>query len=123
MSSVTNLFVDEALRTEEHPGVLFRPGPAGRRAGLIGGPDVWQVIDTLLTVRDDDPNLAEDALVTATSEAIGLPEFHVRTAVRYYAAYRSEIDEWITANREAAAQGEARWLAEQKVLRGRTRVP
>ena len=122
MSSMTNLFVDEALRAEEHPGVTFHPGPAGRRAGLIGGPDVWQVIDTLLTVRDDDPGLADEALVDATSEAMGLPEFQVRIAVRFYAAYRSEIDEWITANREAATQGEARWLAEQELLRGRNRA-
>jgi hypothetical protein len=48
MSSVTNLFVDEALRAEEHPGITFRPGPTGRRAGIVGGPDVWEVIDTLL---------------------------------------------------------------------------
>lgn len=116
ISSVTNLFVDEALRAEEHPGVMFRPGPSGRRAGLIGGPDVWQVIDTLLTVREEDPSLTDDALVAATGEALGQPEFQVRIAVRYYAAYRSEIDEWIEANREAAAQGEAQWLAERELL-------
>ena len=85
--------VDEALRAEEHPGVMFRPGPAGRQAGLIGGPDVWQVIDTLQTVRTDDPDLADDALVAATSEAMGLPDSQVRTAVRYHTAYRPEIDD------------------------------
>lgn len=116
ISSLTNLFVDEALRAEEHPGVMFRPGPAGRRAGLIGGPDVWQVVDTLLTVREDDPSLTDDALVAATGEAMGLAAFQVRTAVRYYAAYRSEIDDWIGANREAAEQGEAQWLAERELL-------
>ncbi len=35
MSSVTNLFVDEALQAEEHSGITFRPGPTGRRAGLV----------------------------------------------------------------------------------------
>ena len=30
-SALTSRFVDEALRMEEHPGVLFRDGPSGRR--------------------------------------------------------------------------------------------
>ncbi len=87
MSSVTNLFVDEALRAEEHPGTIFRPGPTGRRAGLVGGPDVWEVIDTPLIVRNAEPGLADDALVARTAEATGLPERKVRTAVRYYISY------------------------------------
>ncbi len=32
---------------EEHPGIAFRDGPVGRRAALAGGPDVWEVIETL----------------------------------------------------------------------------
>lgn len=122
ISAVTNAFVDEALRAEEHPGITFRPGPAGRRAGLVGGPDVWQVIDTLLTVRDAEPGLVDEALVAETAEMIGVQALQVRIAVRYYAAYRMEIDEWITSNREMAAREEARWLAEQELLRGRTRA-
>lgn len=42
-SSIANRFVDEALRMEGHPGVIFRDGPTGRRAVLIGGPDVREV--------------------------------------------------------------------------------
>ncbi len=118
MSSVTNLFVDEALRVEEHPGITFRPGPTGRRAGLAGGPDVWENIATLLMVRETQPGLADDALVVATAEAMGLSERKVRVAVRYYAAYPADIDERIAANREAAAAAEAAWQAEQELLRG-----
>lgn len=121
MSSMTSVFVDEALRAEEHPGIMFRPGPAGRRAGLVGGPDVWQVIDTLLTVRESAPELDEDALLAETAEMSGLARTQIRVAVRYYAAYSTEIDEWITANRELAAHTEQQWLAEQDLLRG-TRV-
>lgn len=118
-SSVTNLFVDEALRAEEHPGICFRPGPTGRRAGLSGGPDVWEVIDTLLSVRDSDSSLTEGALVSATAAGIGLPERLVRVAVRYYAAYPSEVDDRITANRQAADETEAAWRAERDLLSGR----
>jgi hypothetical protein len=116
MSSVANLFVDEALRAEEHPGIMFRPGPTGRRAGLVGGPDVWEVIDTLLTLRNEEPGLADDALVSATAEALGLSERKVRVAVRYYTAYRDEIDERIAANREAADEAERAWQAEHALL-------
>lgn len=122
MSAVTNLFVDESLRVEEHPGITFRPGPTGRRAGLAGGPDVWEVIETLLIVREAQPGLAEDALVAATAEAIGLPARKVKVAVRYYTAYRAEIDERIAANQEAAEQAEAAWQAEQDLLRGNHRA-
>ena len=55
VSSVTNLFVDEALRCEEHPGITFRSGPTGRRAGTVGGPDISEVIDTVLTLREHGP--------------------------------------------------------------------
>ena len=47
-SALTSRFVDEALRMEEPPGVLFRDGPSGRRAVLIGGPDVWEVVRVAL---------------------------------------------------------------------------
>lgn len=121
-SSLTNVFVDEALRAEEHPGIVFRPGPTGRRAGLAGGPDVWEVIDTLHATRSDEPELAEDALVEATAETLGLARRTVWVAVRYYAAYRDEVDERIAANREAADEAEAAWLAERELLQPRSRA-
>ena len=71
-SSVANIFVDEALRTEEHPGIMFRPGPTGRRAGLVGGPDVWEVIGALEAVRAEDPDLVGESLVEAVAEVAGL---------------------------------------------------
>lgn len=35
-------YAEEGTRREEHPLVTFRDGPTGRRAGLLGGPDVWE---------------------------------------------------------------------------------
>ncbi|MGH4015114.1 MAG: hypothetical protein ACRDSL_14570 [Pseudonocardiaceae bacterium] len=83
---------------------------------------MWEVIDTLLIVRDAEPGLADDTLVAATGEATGLPERKVRTAVRYYTMYRDDIDEGITANRQAAREAEAAWQAEQDLLRGTDRA-
>jgi hypothetical protein len=88
----------------------------------VGGPDVWEVIETLLIVRDDEPALADDALVTATAQAVGLPERKVRTAVRYYAAYRDEIDERLAAHRDAVDEAEAAWRAERDLLSGPDRT-
>lgn len=121
-SSVTNTFVDEALRSDEHPGVVFRPGPAGRRPGLAGGPDVWEVIGTLQAVRAQEAGLAGESLVEAVADATGISPRMVRVAVRYYTAYPAEIDDWVDANREAAAQSEAAWHAEQDLLRARDRA-
>jgi hypothetical protein len=48
--------IDEGLRTRRHPMVVFRDGASGRRAALIGGPDVWEVVGGLLRgdVRPED---------------------------------------------------------------------
>src|SRR5258705_4510767 len=34
----------EGLRARRHPLVGFRDGASGRRAALVGGPDVWEII-------------------------------------------------------------------------------
>ena len=38
--------IDEGLRMADHPGVIFKDGPSGRRAALAYGPDVWEVISS-----------------------------------------------------------------------------
>jgi hypothetical protein len=34
--------ISEGLDTLDHPGIVYRPGPTGRRAALAVGPDVWE---------------------------------------------------------------------------------
>src|SRR5271165_7322704 len=36
-------YAEEGARQDEHPLITFRDGPTGRRAGVIGGPDVWEI--------------------------------------------------------------------------------
>ena len=122
-SSLANIFVDEALRAEEHPGIVFRPGPTGRRAGLAGGPDVWEVIGALQAVRAEDADLADESLIAAVAEATGLNPHVVRIAIRYYAAYPAEVEERIVANHEAAQEAEAAWQADQDLLHAPRRTP
>jgi hypothetical protein len=82
LSSAANRLVDEALRMSEHPGIVFRPGPTGRRAGLVGGPDVWEVVRAVKSARAVEPGLAEDDLLTLVAENTGLPARLTRVAVR-----------------------------------------
>src|SRR5688572_17898455 len=42
-SGLAKTLLEEDLRMEVHPGIVFRWGPAGRRPGLADGPDVWEV--------------------------------------------------------------------------------
>src|SRR5579863_7200447 len=60
-------YADEGARRDEHPMITFRDGPTGRRAGLIGGPDVWEVamwLDDLGSVADPADELAAAAVVS-----------------------------------------------------------
>lgn len=113
------MLVDEALRSYEHPGVVFQSGPTGRRATLAGGPDVWEVIAALQAVRAETPELEGEALAAELVAATGLSRERISVALRYYAAYPGEIDERIAANREAAQREEQLWSTEQSLLRRR----
>jgi hypothetical protein len=37
-------YAGEGIRRDEHPLITFRDGPTGRRSGVVGGPDVWEVV-------------------------------------------------------------------------------
>ena len=110
-SRLAERYIDEGMRMEDHPGVVFRDGPAGRRAGLAGGPDVWEVI---AAVRES--GLQGDAALWAAGEWGRLTAAQVRSAVAYYAEYREEIDAWITRHLEEADASEEQWRREQNAL-------
>src|SRR3712207_1877238 len=84
VSSTIERLLDEALRREAHPGITFRDGPSGRRAGLAAGPDVDEVIRTLRGVQED----GSDSVVAAVADMTSLTEAQVRVAVAYYADHR-----------------------------------
>jgi hypothetical protein len=118
-SSVVNMFIDESLRAYEHPGIIFRPGPTGRRAALAGGPDVWEVIAALNAIRDESPDLDGNALIGELATVTGLDPTRVGVALRYYAAYPEEIHERIASNADVAEREEQLWAAQQALLRRR----
>ncbi len=115
-SAATNLLVDEALRGQEHPLVVFRDGPAGRRARLIDGPDVWEVARAVRSARAAEPDLAPDVLVALVSETSGVADRLVRAAIDYWAAFPDEIDGWIARAGAEAEEARRRWQREQALL-------
>lgn len=94
---------------EEHPGIVFVDGPAGRRAALRRGPDVWEVVTTLKV---------NDGSVPEAADVLAIPEHQVRLALDYYADHAEEIDDWIRLNEEESARGEAAWRRRQALARG-----
>lgn len=111
-SHLTKILIEEGLRMMRHPGIVFRPGPAGRRPGLAGSMDVWEVarVFTRLDAEGEE-------LLRRTAELTELHTDQVRTAVRYYAEFSNEIDAWISQVDDAAARAESAWQREQSVLR------
>jgi hypothetical protein len=118
MSSAANRLVDEALRMTEHPGIIFRSGPTGRRAALSVGPDIWEVIRAVKSARAAEPELHDDDLLNLVSGNTGIALRLLSTAVRYWAAYPEEIDSEIAVADAAEAAAEQAWERERRLLAG-----
>jgi hypothetical protein len=89
--------LDEGLKTRRFPGIVYRDGPAGRRAALVGGPDVWEVIRALR----DAPGKGERR-VGALADELGLLSKQIRLAVDFYGANPTEVDDRIAVEDKAA---------------------
>ena len=81
---------------DEYPGLVFRSGPAGRRPGLMAGPDLWEVVAVFRSFGD----------VKRTSDLLDQSPGPIEIALRYYEEHRSESDDWIRRNEEAAEAAE-----------------
>ncbi len=110
-SRTAERLIDEGLRMADHPGIVFRDGPAGRRAALAVGPDVWEVIETL-----NGTELVGEEAITATAAWGNLSHAQVNTALRYYVDFPEEVDEQIVHNRQESERQHATWLRTQEAL-------
>ena len=100
-TSLVTRLLDEGLKTSAHPGIVYRDGPAGRRAAVAGGPDVWEVVGALRHTRKRG-----DARVRAAAEQLDVAEQLVRTAVSFAAAHTDEVEAMIRRNEAAAERAE-----------------
>lgn len=113
ISSAGERLIDEGLRMEAHPGIVFRDGPSGRRAGLAAGPDVWEVVGLLRGLQGE-----VEERVAAAATQLGLTGAQVRTTSRYYAEFTDEIDAEIAHNDDVADREMATWENERRLLSG-----
>jgi len=86
-------YAEEGVRRDEHPLITFRDGPTGRRAGVLGGPDVWEIAmwaDDLGAEVDPVEGLVEESVLTRSQ---------IEAALRYRVAYPDEIEARIELHR------------------------
>lgn len=86
LSDALRRYAEEGDRAETHPGIVFRSGPAGRRAGLAGGPDVWEIV--LALRQGDGGNEAAERL----AEELSITPDRIAVALRYAADFPAEIE-------------------------------
>jgi hypothetical protein len=103
--------IDEGLRMADHPGVIFKDGPSGRRAALAYGPDIWEVIKLLREVDERGP-----AAIDAAAEVFAVNTSRISTAISYYGDYSDEVNAEIAEADEASARAEAAWRVQQHLI-------
>lgn len=91
-ASAAARFVEEGLRMDDHPGIVFRDGPSGRRAVLAGGADVWEVIRVIQQTRADEPTMTPAEVLELVALNTGINDRAIRLAMDYYGDFADEID-------------------------------
>lgn len=100
-------YLEEGLRLDEHPLIAFRDGAAGRRPGLIGSRlDVWQLVETV----------KQNGSVDDAAAYLEMPVEKVQAAMRYYADYTEEIDEWTSRANAFAEREQVNWRRGQELV-------
>jgi hypothetical protein len=110
-SALAQRLVDEGLRMADHPGVVFKDGPTGRRAALAYGPDVWEIVKFVREVDERGP-----AALEAAAEVFAVDVNRIATALSYYGDYSDEIDAEIDTANEASLHAEQAWRVQQRLI-------
>ncbi|MFZ3089301.1 MAG: DUF433 domain-containing protein [Nitrospirota bacterium] len=90
-TTVANELLEEAIKVNRCPGIVFTEGVSGKRARIGGtGIEVWEVIATYRSVDKDFKRLKKSYH--------WLTEQQLRAALGYYKLYTKEIDAIIAEN-------------------------
>ena len=111
MSTLAERLIDEGLRSEVHPLVIFRAGPTGRRPVLVGGPEVADVIGALA-----GGDVPVDHRRGRAAEMLNITEPVVDAALAYYADFTEEIDGLLADRARQADEAEAAWKRQRALL-------
>lgn len=82
-----------------HPVVVFRAGASSRRASLVGGPDIWEVVQGVI-----GGDVAAEKRIERAVKLFGLRRDQVEAVLAYYAEHTDEIDAQMQANFDAAEE-------------------
>lgn len=107
VSTLAERLIDEGLRMEAHPSVVYRDGPSGRRPALVAGPEVADVIGAMIDV---------DERRSRAAQLLNITEASVDAALAYYADYTTEIDAELSGRAQAAEAAEASWHRQRALL-------
>jgi uncharacterized protein (DUF433 family) len=92
-STVVNELLEEAIKIQRCPGIIFTEGTAGRRARIAGtGIEVWEVIATYKGVGENFTRLQK--------AYHWLTEQQLKAAIGYYRTYPEDIDHLIKQNKK-----------------------
>jgi uncharacterized protein (DUF433 family) len=96
-SAIANELLEEAVRMQRCPGIVFAEGTAGRRARIAGtGIEVWEVIATFTGAGEDFDRLHK--------AYHWLTEQQLRSSVSYFKLFPEEIDRLIKQNSELSPE-------------------
>ena len=108
MGALAERYIEEGLKRDGHPEIVFWDGALGRRAMLAGTRlEVWQVAETIRR---------HEGSLEAAAEEVGQPLWRVRACLGYYAAFQEELDAYAERARQASARSEEAWRREQALL-------
>jgi hypothetical protein len=111
VSTLAERLIDEGLRMEAHPMVVFRDGPSGRRPVVVGGPEVADVIGAVV-----GGDVAAVERRSRAADLLGISEALVDAALAYYADHTDEIDALIAERARMADEAEAAWRRQRQLL-------
>jgi uncharacterized protein (DUF433 family) len=107
-TTLAERYLDEGVVMDEHPGIHFVDGALGRRPAVLGsGLDVWEIVEV---AKDNGGSVAD------TASYLEIDPRLVESALRYYGAYRDEIDDWIERARMLGEREESTWRAAQEAI-------
>lgn len=106
-SSIAKQMIDEAERCWRYPGIGFRDTAGRRRAWIIGGLDIWELIWILQGFEWDVEKVLANHKVTRRQ---------IDLARAYYNEFPEEIDEMIAWQRRPMAELQADFPHVQTVL-------
>lgn len=100
-TALLDQLIVEGIDQLDYPGIVFRGPARERRAALVAGPDVWEVIARL-----QELDGSEEQRISVLADEVDLHPRLIRIALDYAAEHPAEIERRIEANRAMAEQSQ-----------------